>query len=269
MPVQGVDEHPGLDVLAPGLFQPQLLGPLDVVALVGHVDAGPRDLQRVHDLDGLELDEAAAAEPGGHDVLGELGVGAGAGADGRGEVAAGRGCRGEEVRHGVGRVGPRPVEEPAGDAEDGPAVAELAQGPIEKLVKGQGTHGAGHGRPPGTDMDGQGRTGTRQRTDRDGRTDADRDGQGRTHGRATDGHGRTTDEHGRTRRTRTRTDRDGQGRTRTDEQDGQGRTRTDTDRARTTRTDGHGRTGTDVVRLALWSVWVVAHRHRILPQFTQ
>ncbi len=41
------------------LLQLEFLRPLDVVALVLHVDARPRDLQLVHDLDGLELDESA------------------------------------------------------------------------------------------------------------------------------------------------------------------------------------------------------------------
>ena len=70
-------EHRRLDVLLERLVERQLLRPLDVVAHRLHVDARPRDRQRVVDLDSLQLDDAAAGEPREHDVLRELRVRAG------------------------------------------------------------------------------------------------------------------------------------------------------------------------------------------------
>ena len=77
---------PGLDILLKGLRDIQLRGPLAVVALVLRQDAGAVDaggqLRAVHLLDGLELKEPGAGEVGGDDVLGQLGVGTGSGAEG-------------------------------------------------------------------------------------------------------------------------------------------------------------------------------------------
>jgi len=50
---QDVDQRPGGHVLTGRLLQLEFLRPLDVVAFVGQVNAGPGDLQLVHDLDGL------------------------------------------------------------------------------------------------------------------------------------------------------------------------------------------------------------------------
>ena len=58
---EDLDRQPRLDVLLERLPEAQLLAPLDVVADGLHVDARPRDHQLVHDLDGLQLDEPAAA----------------------------------------------------------------------------------------------------------------------------------------------------------------------------------------------------------------
>jgi len=81
---------PGLDVLVEGLLDAQLGGPLDVVALVFGQDAGLGDGQvlSVQGLHGLELEEARSGVVGRQDVLGQLGVGAGRGAEGRLEVLA-------------------------------------------------------------------------------------------------------------------------------------------------------------------------------------
>ncbi len=73
-PAQHVDQRPGLDVLPRRLLQLELLGPLDVVALVRHVDARAGDFQLVHNLHRLELDKARAREPGADDILGQLGM---------------------------------------------------------------------------------------------------------------------------------------------------------------------------------------------------
>ena len=72
--MQGVDQDPGPEVLVERLVDAQLLRPLDVVALVGDVDAGLVDVELVERLDRLELDDAGADEPGGDDVLGHLRV---------------------------------------------------------------------------------------------------------------------------------------------------------------------------------------------------
>ena len=73
-PVERVDQDPGPQVLVERLVDLELLAPLDVVALVLHVDAGLVDLQLVEGLDGLQLDQARPNEPRGDDVLGHLGV---------------------------------------------------------------------------------------------------------------------------------------------------------------------------------------------------
>ncbi len=69
---QHVDQHRALHVLIERLGDAQLLRPLDVVADVGRVDARPRDLQLVVDLDRLELHDPPAGEPGEHEVLSHL-----------------------------------------------------------------------------------------------------------------------------------------------------------------------------------------------------
>src|ERR1017187_8370080 len=52
------EEHRCFDVLAGRLLQLEFLGPLDVVAHVGYVDAGAGDLQLVENLHRLELDRS-------------------------------------------------------------------------------------------------------------------------------------------------------------------------------------------------------------------
>ena len=77
---------PCLHVFLKGLRDGQLRGPLAVVALVlcqnaGAVDAGGQ-LGAVHLLNGFQFKEPGTAEVARHDVLGQLGVGAGSGAEG-------------------------------------------------------------------------------------------------------------------------------------------------------------------------------------------
>ena len=55
-PVEGMDQHPRTQVLVERLVDAQLLRPLDVVALVGDVDARLVDVELVERLDRLELD---------------------------------------------------------------------------------------------------------------------------------------------------------------------------------------------------------------------
>ena len=82
-----LERAPRLDVLVLRLRHGQLGGPLLIVALVGGEDAGTGHaggkLGAVHLLYGLDLEEARAREVGGDDVLRELAVGAGGGAEGR------------------------------------------------------------------------------------------------------------------------------------------------------------------------------------------
>jgi len=107
-----MDEDPGVEVLEEGLLHLELLGPLHVVALVLHVDAGFGNLQLVQRLHRLELDEPSTAQPGHDDVLGELRVGTRRHPDG--------GVEGVSVNLGSKAVGGRGREEEgAGDAEDG------------------------------------------------------------------------------------------------------------------------------------------------------
>ena len=73
-PVQGVDQDPRVEVLGERLLDPELLRPLDVVALVLHVDAGLGNFDLIEGLDCLEFDEPGATQPGDNDVLGELRV---------------------------------------------------------------------------------------------------------------------------------------------------------------------------------------------------
>ena len=58
--VEGVDQHPGPQVLVERLVDLELLRPLDVVALVRDVDAGLVDVELVERLDRLELDQPGA-----------------------------------------------------------------------------------------------------------------------------------------------------------------------------------------------------------------
>ena len=82
-----LERAPRLDVLVLRLRHGQLGGPLLIVALVGGEDAGAGhaggEVRAVHLLHGLDLKEAGAGEVGGDDVLRELAVGAGGGAEGR------------------------------------------------------------------------------------------------------------------------------------------------------------------------------------------
>ena len=72
--VQGVDQHPGAQVLVERLIDLELLRPLDVVTLVLDIDAGLVDVELVQGLDRLQLDEAGSHQPGHDDVLRHLTV---------------------------------------------------------------------------------------------------------------------------------------------------------------------------------------------------
>ena len=77
---------PRLHVFLKGLRDGQLCAPLAIVALVLRQNAGPVDaggqLSAVHLLNSFQFKEPGTAEVARHDVLGQLGVGAGGGAEG-------------------------------------------------------------------------------------------------------------------------------------------------------------------------------------------
>ena len=139
---QDVDERPGHDVLVGRLVEGQFLRPLDVVALVGHVDARPRDDEVVADLDRLQLDEAAAGQPRRHDVLAELRMRAGRRPEGGRERLA------EQARH-AERVSGR-VEERRGDVEDRALGFVFGQRAPELGPEWLDAHHVGHGREQAT-----------------------------------------------------------------------------------------------------------------------
>ncbi len=129
---------PGLDVLVLRLGHGQLGRPLAVVALVLGNDAGLghalRELLAVHDLDGLELEEARAGHVGGNDVLRELAVRAGGRAEGRLDLLGEDGLGAALVAVGLA------------DAEDRALLGVLGQDPVHKLGKRNGPHDVAHKR---------------------------------------------------------------------------------------------------------------------------
>ena len=132
--------HPGLDVLGEGLGHGELGGPLAVVGLVGREDAGLGDaggeLGSVHLLHGLELEEPGTAHIAGHEVLGELGVGAGGHAEGGLDAL---------VEDGEGALGVAAHD--ALLAEDGALGAVLVEDPGHEVVEADGAHDVAHGCP--------------------------------------------------------------------------------------------------------------------------
>ena len=139
--VQGVDQDPGPEILVEGLVDLELLRPLDVVPLVGDVDAGLVDVELVERLDGLELDQPRTHQPGRDDVLGHLRVGPGRhperGLDLHPVLVAPEpmvGTRDEERR-------PRHVEER-------PLLLQLGEGPVGQLLHRDGMKPVRHRVPP-------------------------------------------------------------------------------------------------------------------------
>ena len=127
---------PGLDVLGEGVGHRELGGPLAVVALVLGHDAGlvhaGGELLAVHDLDGLELEEARARHVGGHDVLRELGVGAG------GRAKGGLDLLGKD------RLGAALVDVGLAHAEDAGLRVVLGQDPVHDLRERDRPHDVTH-----------------------------------------------------------------------------------------------------------------------------
>ena len=123
---------PRLHVFLKGLRDGQLRGPLAVVALVlrqntGAVDAGGQ-LRAVHLLNGFQLKEPGAAEVACHDVLGQLGVWASGGAEGRFD---GLSENGQGLAAGM---------EGAMNAEHGAFTVIFSSDPVHQLPEGNGGH---------------------------------------------------------------------------------------------------------------------------------
>ena len=121
---QGVEKHEGFQILLKGLIQLELLRPFAIVALVGHVDAGFRDVEFVQRLYGLQLDEARPAQPRREDVLRELRMRHGSHSERRFKHLA-------VAIHAEGIIPPGHEEEPLGDAED-VAAREAVPHPAEQ-----------------------------------------------------------------------------------------------------------------------------------------
>ena len=130
--------EPRLDVLVKGLGHRQLGGPLAVVALVPGGDAGLvhalGQLLAVHDLHGFQLKEPGTRRIGGHDVLGQLGVGAGGGAVGAFDLLVKNGQRLTVF-----------VAHQLGHAKNGALLFVFGQCPVHQLAKGHGSHDITHG----------------------------------------------------------------------------------------------------------------------------
>ena len=123
---------PGFHVFLKGLGDGQLRGPLAVVALVlcqnaGAVDAGGQ-LRAVHLLNGFQFKEPGTAEIASDDVLGQLGVGAGSGAEG---------CFNGLPENGQGLAA---GTEGAVDAEHGTLPVMFRNDPGHQLPEGNGGH---------------------------------------------------------------------------------------------------------------------------------
>ena len=127
---------PGFHVFLKRLGDIQLRRPLAVVALVLRQDAGTVDaggeVRAVHLLDGFQLEEPGSGKVAGDDVLGQLGVGAGGGAEGGLDLLAEDG-QGFYARL-VGLV----------DAEDGALILVLGGHPGHQFPERDGGHQFGH-----------------------------------------------------------------------------------------------------------------------------
>ena len=136
---QHLDEHGRLDVLLDRLLELQLLRPLHVEADRLHVDARPRNGDLVVVLDGLQLDDPSAGQPGEDDVLRELRLGTRGGPEGR---------RGPPAVEAHGEIDVRMAEEGAVDRqiEDGAVPLQLAERPADERPERAGTKGGHSGR---------------------------------------------------------------------------------------------------------------------------
>ena len=128
---------PGLHIFIVSLGHIELRRPLAVVAFVSGSDAGLAhalaQLFAVHLLDGLELKEAGTGGVGGHNVLGQLGVGTGGRAVGGFDFL---------IEDGQGLAGA--VVHLFGNAEGAAVFFIFRQNPSHQLTEGNGTHNICH-----------------------------------------------------------------------------------------------------------------------------
>ena len=142
--LQHLDQHRALDIFLQRLVDGQLLRPFDVEADRSHVDARPRHFDVVLHLNGLALDDAAARQPGQHDVLRHLGVRAG----GRAE----RGRRAAPVK-GDGKVAPGIALNEAlrRQIEGRPLPLQFAEQSVDQNAEGKGNQ-LNHGAAPSREI---------------------------------------------------------------------------------------------------------------------
>ena len=128
---------PTLNILGVSFGDPQLGGPLAVVALVACGDAGTVDacaqVLAVHLLNGLQLEETGACCVCSNDVLCQLGVGACSGTVGGLDLLV---EDGQSLTGGVVNL--------LSDAKDGTLFLVFGQDPGHQLTKGDGTHNMCH-----------------------------------------------------------------------------------------------------------------------------
>ena len=122
---------PGLHILLKGLLDSQLRAPLAVVALVLRQDTGAGNaggqLRTIHLLNGFQLKKPGTGKVAGDDVLGQLSVGTGGGAEWRLNGFTEDG----QLFH------PRPI---GADAEYGAVPLVFGGDPGHQFPKGNGGH---------------------------------------------------------------------------------------------------------------------------------
>ena len=139
-PPQDLEHHQRGRVLLERIVEGQLLAPLDVGAEGLDVDAGAADLEIVEHLHGLQFEEAGAGQPGQHDVLRHLGVGAGGRSERRRDAGA------AEIQRNIGTV-LAAVELAGGQIEDAAARPPFVRDAGQQHVQGPGSqrrNGVGH-----------------------------------------------------------------------------------------------------------------------------
>ena len=137
LPGQNMAGKPRLDILLKRLGHRELGGPFAVIALVPRRDAGLvhtfGQLLAVHNLDRFQLKEPCARRIGRHNILGQLGVGAGGRTVGALDLFVKNGERRAVL-----------VADQPGYAKNRALVFVFRQNPVHQLAKGHGTHDITH-----------------------------------------------------------------------------------------------------------------------------
>ncbi len=139
--MQGVNQHPGAQVLIERLEHLEFLGPLDVVALVLDVDARFTDVEFIEGLDRLELDEPGSDQPRHDDVLRHLCM-----------RPSGHAKRGIKVDAVLGEaetiVRTRDEERRTRHVEQRVLLLQLGEDPVRQLLHRDGVKTIRHSSPP-------------------------------------------------------------------------------------------------------------------------